>query len=141
MASLGGLKITSEVEHIFTHLLTCALCTLWPFFSVVLFLLNCKEFFAYEGPWIFVACVVPIFYPSISFPLHFVCGVYFHFGGFTAFLERSSHLAGPTLNSGTCSLSGEKSPVLASFLQAQHPSSPKLSGFVSLACGVGIETH
>ena len=28
MASFGGLKIMSEVEHIFTHLLTCTLCTL-----------------------------------------------------------------------------------------------------------------
>ena len=103
--------------------------------------MNCKTLFVYEGPWIFVACVVPIFYPGISFPLHFVCGVYFHFGGFTAFLERSSHLAGPIRDSGTCSLLVEKFPVLASFLQAQHPCSPKLSAFVILACGVGIETH
>ena len=94
-----------------------------------------------KDPGSLLLVLFPSFIPVFLFLFILFVVFTFIFGGFTAFLERSSHLAGPTLDSGTCSLLVEKSAVLASFLQAQHPCSPKLSAFVSLACGVGIETH
>lgn len=118
MASLGGLKITSEVEHIFTRLLTCALCALWPFFSVV-FLLNCKRALCVYERTLDLCCLCCFHLLSqYFFSSSFVCGVYFHLG-----VSQPSWKifppGWPTLDSGTCSLLVEKS-VLASFLQAQH---------------------
>lgn len=91
----------------------------------------------YEGPWIFVACVVSIFYPSISFSSSFCLWCLLSFWGFSQPSWKDLPTCfGPTLDSGTCSLLVEKS-VLASFPQAPAPLlSQSCLPLSSLACGV-----
>lgn len=124
----------------FSHVYWPVLYALFAHFSIGLFLLNCKSSLYMKDPGSLLLVLYPSLIPVFLF-LFILFMVYFHFLGFTAFLERSSHLAGSTPDSGTCSLLVAKSPVLASFLQAQHPCSPKLCAFVRLTCRVGLETH